>query len=420
MESIPKKEILIMVNGKTVDYSQKILIKEKVETVQKFLSLFVKQTKYNSSIIDKGKIFNQKGVELDDNDIPYIKDQEIIFISLDGAPFDSVNYLNEYTFIRPIKKGGYAEVYLAKNALTQKEISIKKIDLTRFSSGDIYNISREALYLSNLNHRNIVKMYGNFSHNNYVYTLMDYCKGGELTQIIVDPNPIPEDQLKNFFGQIHEAVKFIHSQNIVHRDLKPNNILFLDKEKTHLVIIDFGISGMCNGNNREIIKAGTLRYTPPEIISGHEYQSSSKIDIWALGIILYLMAFKVFPFEGTESEICKKICEQHLPFPKKQKIKKSLANLLRGLLQKNPDERIDINDPLFEQWYNDDSEEYESDRKRLAVIMSPLFKTKFDSHKVISKHVPGYLLPTQVSTRRASCIRKNVNKSPFSILKTKK
>ena len=96
----------------------------------------------------------------------------------------NINYINLYQIIKPIKSGGYGEVLLGKNVLTGNLVSIKKIDLQGFSTDDLYNISREALFLSSLVHKNIIKMYCSYTYKNYLYNVMDYAAGGELTQII--------------------------------------------------------------------------------------------------------------------------------------------------------------------------------------------------------------------------------------------
>lgn len=265
-----------------------------------------------------------------------------------------MNYADEYEFIKTLKTGGYAEVYLAKHALTNKLVSIKKTDLHNFSTEELYSISREAVYLSTLVHKNIIKMLNSYTYNDCLYNVMEYAEGGELSQLLLDSTPIPEKNIKSYFLQIMNAVKFIHSKNIVHRDLKPNNILFLDKEQTQITIIDFGISGNCNGMSCEIIKAGTVRYVPPELASGDAYSSTPKIDVWSLGIILYLMYFKVFPFEGSDNDILDKIANSPVSFPAKVEIRKTLIPIIEGMLRKNPNSRIDLSDPLFDEWYNDE------------------------------------------------------------------
>lgn len=182
---------------------------------------------------------------------------------------------------------------------------------------------------------------------------MKYAEGGELTNIINKDKGLDENTCKFYFRQIYEAVRFIHNNNIVHRDLKPNNILFKDKERKKIVIIDFGISGLYNKNIKEEIKAGTVYYVPPEIALKKDYDSDPKIDIWSLGIILYLLKFGKFPFDGkNREEILKNIGYNTVTFPNNN-LSTTLFNLLLGLLEKNPIKRININSNLFELWFED-------------------------------------------------------------------
>ena len=135
---------------------------------------------------------------------------------------------------------------------------------------------------------------------------MEYAKGGELGSYITEKQMLGEKEAKNIFMQLHNAVKYIHSKNVVHRDLKPSNILFIDDYKESIVVkfmitqlIDFGISGFNFGNIKDNVKAGTIKYIPPEVASGLSFISSPKIDLWALGVILYFMVFGSHPFEGN-------------------------------------------------------------------------------------------------------------------------
>lgn len=353
------RQIIFWQNSKTVDSCFSLSIPNSIDTIKKLKEFLFLEKNINKSYFDRVIFYNYKGLELDDSDISYLTNKQVVYLSIDGSKFSTLNYVNEYQFVKTIKKGGYAEVYLAKNALSHELVSIKKTDLHNFSTEELYNISREAVYLSSLIHKNIIKMYNSYTYEDCLFNVMAYAEGGELTQLLIEPEPIPEERIKDLFHQIHNAVQFIHSKNVIHRDLKPNNLLFLDKEKTQLVLIDFGISGICNGMSREVIKAGTLKYVPPEMISGEVYQSTPKIDIWALGIILYLLNFKTFPFEGNDNDVMEKIVNEPVQFPHEKKIKKSLVDLIEGLLMKNPNKRIDINDPLFDIWYNDDSNEYQ-------------------------------------------------------------
>mgnify|MGYP000975177721 CR=1 FL=1 len=85
------------------------------------------------------------------------------------------------------------------------------------------------------------------------------------------------------------------------------------------------------------------------------FSSSTKIDIWALGVNLYLMLFGVFPFDAKiEDDINGKIINDPVKFPEKIPISKSCFNLLNGLLEKNQILRVDTNAELFDLWYNDE------------------------------------------------------------------
>ena len=358
-----KIEIIPWLNGKEKEYSFKLTINLKNSLSLNYLKELILKTILSSkelnSIFSHLKfsqvhtIYNSKEIPLDDTDIQYLKENEIIFFTFDNSSFKSSNHFNQYKFIRWIKSGGYGQVFLSKHVYSKKEYAIKQIDTTDFSNEDLYNISREHLILRSMLHKNVIRCHDSFAHNNKFYTVMDFAEGGELTLLLKDKGALSEDEAKKIFKQIYEAVCYIHSQNIIHRDLKPNNILFLDKERTQVVIIDFGISGMANGNQREKIKAGTTSFLPPEIASGEEFSSNQKLDIWAMGIILYLMVEGSYPFDGKNTkEIITSILKNRLEFNKKIKISQPLKTLIGGMLEKNYRFRIDDDSELFNKWFN--------------------------------------------------------------------
>ena len=361
-----KVDIILWLNGKEKEYSFKLSMNSKnnlnlkilkeliVKTIISNKELNAKFSHYSSDHqLQINYLYNQKEILLEDSDIQYLKPNEIIFFTFDNSSFKSSNHFNQYQFIKWIKSGGYGQVFLSKHVYSEKQFAIKQIDTTNFSNEDLYNISREYMILRSMMHKNVIKCYDSFAYNNKFYTVMDYAEGGELSTLLKEKGSLTEDESKKVFKQIYEAVCYIHGQNIIHRDLKPNNILFLDKEKTHIVVIDFGISGFANGNQREKIKAGTTTFLPPEIASGEEYGSNRKLDTWALGIILYRMVEGVYPFEGKNTkEIILNIIKGKLEFNKKIKISYPLRTLIEGLLEKNHRFRIDDDSDLFNKWFD--------------------------------------------------------------------
>ena len=361
-----KVNIILWLNGKEKEYSFKLTLNSKNNLNLKFLKELIIKTIisnkelnsifshfYSDHQIQINHLYNQNEILLEDSDIQYLKQNEIIFFTFDNSSFKSSNHFNQYQFIRWIKSGGYGQVFLAKQIYSEKQYAIKQIDTTNFSNEDLYNISREYMILRSMMHKNVIKCYDSFAHNNKFYTVMDYAEGGELSTLLKEEGVLSEQESKKIFKQIYEAVCYIHGQNIIHRDLKPNNILFLDEERTHVVVIDFGISGFANGNQREKIKAGTTTFLPPELASGEEFSSNRKLDIWALGIILYRMVEGVYPFEGKNAkEIIKSILKGKLEFNKKIKLSYPLKTLIEGLLEKNHRFRIDDDSELFNKWFD--------------------------------------------------------------------
>ena len=366
-----KIELLIWMNGKPKDYSFKYILENNPGT-----SFTVERLKYllTKYIINSNKLLNlfninnkndsiqhlytKNEVELEDFDIPHLKDNDIIFFAFELlATYKSSNNFYQYEFIRWIKSGGFGNIYLAKEVDSNKDFAVKEISVKNFSNENLYNISRESMILKEMSHINIIKFHRIFTYNQKFYIIMDFARGGELSSILSSNKPLKEEHAKNLFHQIYNAVCYIHSKNIIHRDLKPNNILFLDEEKTHIIIIDFGISGSSNGNQKELVKAGTQLYLPPEVLTGVEFSSSTKLDIWALGIILYQMVEGCHPFENKNKKgsVINNILKNKLEFNKKIQISESLKKLLQGLLEKNYRFRIDTGDPLFEKWFEDNS-----------------------------------------------------------------
>ena len=429
-----KIDIIPWLNGKEKEYSFKLSINLKSIVSLKYLKdLILKtiiSTKELNSIFSHLKfnqihtIYNVKEIPLDDNDIQYLKQDEIIFFTFDNSSFKSSNYYYQYQFIRWIKSGGYGQVFLSKHVYTKKEYAIKQIDTTDFSNEDLYNISREHLILRSMIHKNVIRCYDSFAHENKFYTVMDFAEGGELTLLLKEKGTLSEDESKKIFKQIYEAVCYIHSQNIIHRDLKPNNILFLDKERTQIVIIDFGISGMANGNQREKIKAGTTSFLPPEMASGEEFSSSPKLDIWAMGIILYLMVEGCYPFDGKNTkEIIISILRSKLEFNKKIKISTPLKNLIGGMLEKNYRFRIDDNSELFNKWFDyagppikrKKTLDEKNIKKKCENTFNYLTPTKSTSLKRLPTHSYNNYLKNQKQTNLMSKFKESANNNNNNI-----
>lgn len=162
-------------------------------------------------------------------------------------------------------------------------------------------------------------------------------------------------QLRRALRHVVLGLEYLHAQGIVHRDIKPANLLV---SATNCVkILDFGVSLLIASDGRvDLAKtAGTPAFFAPELCQDHglSHAITHKIDIWALGVTLYCLLFGKVPFNApTEWELFDVICHQPIPFPSYSELiqiapvlnseYEEAQDLLRQLLDKNPDTRIDI------------------------------------------------------------------------------
>ena len=148
---------------------------------------------------------------------------------------------------------------------------------------------QEGMILLKLKHPNIVKCYGFYYEKDKIIILIEYAEGGDLFNKIENQKNknknkyFKEEEIIDWFIEICEGIKYIHSNNIIHRDLKPQNIFF--NKDNHIKIGDFGISKQLINTNKANTRLGSENYISPEIISNQSYDY--RIDIWNLGIILY-------------------------------------------------------------------------------------------------------------------------------------
>ena len=108
-----------------------------------------------------------------------------------------------------------------------------------------------------------------------------------------------EEEIRQYFRDLISALEYCHDcAGVIHRDIKPENILIDENNKVRLA--DFGVSHiMENGHDTITNRAGSNFYFSPEIILGNTYKGKPA-DIWALGVTLYFMNTKKFPFMSNK------------------------------------------------------------------------------------------------------------------------
>ena len=118
-----------------------------------------------------------------------------------------------------------------------------------------------------------------------------------------------------------------------------------------LKIVDFGIFGSNKVSSPEKSNAGSLKYMPPEVLIGFN-ESTPKIDIWAIGIMLYALMMGNFPFRSSnKDELKRQIIEKEITFNKKErKLSSSCKDIILKMLEKDPVKRIGVSEIFDHPW----------------------------------------------------------------------
>eukprot|EP01122_Echinamoeba_exundans_P009424 TRINITY_DN3333_c0_g1_i2.p2 TRINITY_DN3333_c0_g1~~TRINITY_DN3333_c0_g1_i2.p2 ORF type:complete len:264 (-),score=51.78 TRINITY_DN3333_c0_g1_i2:59-850(-) len=171
---------------------------------------------------------------------------------------------------------------------------------------------------------------------------------------------MPEDAARTMFKQILSAVEYLHSKSIVHRDLKPENIL-LSRDGT-AKLSDFGLARMLDAAAALKTLCGTPQYVAPEIITLGSVGPSNAlngyshaVDMWSLGVILYIMLSGEPPFD-TELNPTMSLYQQietgtyDFPADLWDPVSPVAKDLLVHLLEVDPNKRYTVSQALRHPW----------------------------------------------------------------------
>ena len=177
---------------------------------------------------------------------------------------------------------------------------------------------------------------------------MEYASGGELFEYIVKQKKIREKEACRFFQQLVAGVEYINKLNVVHRDLKPENLLLDHKQS--IKIVDFGLSNTYKPAELLKTACGSPCYAAPEMIAGKRYEGL-KADLWSCGVILFAMVCGYLPFEDSNTNtLYKKILAGDYQFPKF--ISGEARDLIKGILNVDPDKRLGIEEIRKHCWFS--------------------------------------------------------------------
>lgn len=204
-----------------------------------------------------------------------------------------VTRMGRYRLSRRLGKGGMAEVFLGYDEEMRRAVAVKVLDSREFDL--VQRFQREVETIGSLTHEHILPVFDSGEQGEWRYLVMQYVEGGTLRERLQDGALAPAEA-NSILWQVASALQFAHARGIIHRDIKPSNILLRGH---YAYLADFGLARSLDIAS-SLTKAGSLLGTPdymaPELADG---ETTTSVDIYALGIVLYQMLTGRVPFSGS-------------------------------------------------------------------------------------------------------------------------
>ena len=278
--------------------------------------------------------------------------------------------LDDFEIVRDLGSGAFSTVKLAKHKDTEKLVALKIIKDEALQNGStLETFKTEIEIMSEISHPNIINMLSNSTEGslrdtngatkeNVIYLTLELASGGELFDFIAQTGSFSEPVARYYFHQMIDAFEYLHSRGISHRDMKPDNIM-LDDE-FNLKIADFGFSSKAASNQSF---KGTRSYMAPEILIGAKYHGQM-VDIFAAGIILFIMVTQIPPFQmahpkdGWYKFVCSNRMDKFWKFHGQNQpggiefFSKSFIDLINWIFNFDHTTRPSLAEIKEHEWYN--------------------------------------------------------------------
>lgn len=247
---------------------------------------------------------------------------------------------DKYTLVTRLGAGGMGEVYSARDEVLGRLVAIKFVGAkARMMPSAMQRLIAEAQSASALNHPNLVTVHEVLRLDGGFALVTEFVDGKALREFCGQPRDIRE--VAGWGLQIARALAVAHAASIVHGDIKPENIML--RHEGLIKVLDFGLASRTGAATDDLAPAlGTVGYMSPEQTRGEALTGAS--DVFSLGIVLYELSSGRHPFlESTSEATTQAISGRELDFatPDLPDLPEGrrFSQLLRGMLQKHPDQR---------------------------------------------------------------------------------
>lgn len=256
----------------------------------------------------------------------------------------------KYRIISELGSGSMGTVYLAEHIGLKKQIAIKVLrESMQVSEESLKRFQREGIAAGKFTHPGAIQIFDfDRSEDLTCFLAMEYVKGTTLKAMIQREGRVELETAVETTRQVLSVLDEAHREGIVHRDLKPENIMVLGNGDRSIKVLDFGLSKLVDLPGADSIQTqvgrimGSPRYMAPEQCSGGVVDH--RIDLYAVGLILYEMISGDSPFPGENvTEIMMKRIADPAPLLSEKhpslKAPADLVEFIKKALRRDPAER---------------------------------------------------------------------------------
>ena len=250
-----------------------------------------------------------------------------------GLPRTGITLAN-FRVIRLLGTGAFGKVRLVQFDQTQQLFAMKSMSKRKiFEYDQVRQVFNERDVLTAANHPFLVGAHFVFQTEGKVFMILDYCPGGDLFTRLREEVSLSESRARFYAAEILLGLEAVHSLGYVYRDLKPENVMIT--ETGNVKLTDFGMAVKCD-EAEDDMTFGTPEYVAPELAQGGAASFAS--DWWSFGVLLAEMMTGKAPFhDDDQALILQKIVTEE---PEFDGLSEDAKDLLRGLLAKEPSERL--------------------------------------------------------------------------------
>ncbi|XP_058460507.1 testis-specific serine/threonine-protein kinase 3-like isoform X2 [Malaya genurostris] len=214
-------------------------------------------------------------------------------------------------------------------------------------------LPRELEVLLRVHHPHIIRIQAIVKCHSKIFIFMRYAELGDLLTFVLAHGPIGENQSRIWSRQMALALQYLHEAGIAHRDLKCENILITTNFNVKLS--DFGFARHIMKDGMVTLSStfcGSFDYAAPEILKGQPYDARAS-DMWAYGVLLYVMLNKSMPFKGKTKMVFEQQMARKWQFRSRvrHKLSSQVKSLVGNLLEPNPIIRWSVAEILISDWF---------------------------------------------------------------------